>query len=434
MPAAASLRLWCDPAQAASTTSGNHLNTALNLDPAKTWGLEWLTPTGHLVQTITWGRQLPDKSIGMQGLNFTLLANPTPGAANAPAATTDSASLTRLNEWYGGDTAVPGNFLEIYHPGSNPVDLGGLWLGDSPADSGLRRWQIPALSFLAPQGHALYTASGPAGQPGVLGFDIAQGGEYLRLSANDAPGTLIDEQNFPGFPTLVSQGRLSDGSATLTAMNPTPGFPNAALGGQLITGHPQSIVTSGGSAATFRILAPGATTWQWKLNGKNILDATSATWSVAPYASPATAGFYTCSVTGPAGSATSNPATLTVLNNYGTFSGIYGLTGVPADSDSDGDGSSNGLEFLTGTNPVVSSGSTATPFFGSSTETIILGYDLQLDPNAVYTGILGDLSSDLSLWNIRAPDKTSAIPGATRFEWNIPANQPRNYLRLLLVP
>jgi hypothetical protein len=314
------------------------------------------------------------------------------------------------------------------------VDLGGLWLGDSPAEAGLRRWQIPALSFLAPQSHALYTSSGPAGQPTVLGFDIAQGGEYLRLSANDVPGTVIDEQNFPGFPSLVSQGRLSDGTATLATMNPTPGFTNAALGGQLITEHPQSVTAASGSAAAFSIVAPGATAWQWRFNGTNIPGANAASYNVAPSASPATAGAYTCTVTGPAGDALSNVAVLSVLYNFSTFAQFHGIPNNP-DADSDGDGISNGLEFLTGTSPVVpSSPVPALPVYRSGPGSVALGYDLPLHPDAAYSALLGDLSSDFTLWQTRVPDSASTIPGGTRLLWNVPANAPRYFLKLRLEP
>ncbi len=431
----ARLRLWCDPSHPPDMANSANLNTALNLASAQTWGLELFLPTGEPYQTLTWGRQLPDKSIGAIGstYTYTLLASPTPGAPNAAAATLDSAAQVRLNEWYGGASPTPGNFLEIYHPGPNPVDLGGLWLGDSPAETGLRRWQIPALSFLSPQTHALYTTLGPAGRPDVLGFDISIGGEYLRLSANDSPGTLIDEQNFPGFPTLVSQGRLSDGTPTLASMNPTPGFTNAALGGQLITAHPQSLVTSGGSAASFTVTAPGATAWQWQRNGQNIPGANAATYSVIPFATPQMAGTYTVSVSGPSGTALSQPATLTVLNNYQTFTAIYGLTADPA-ADADGDGSSNALEFLTGTNPLNPNAPSAAPWFGNSPGGPLLGYDLSLDPNAVYSAILGDLSPDLTLWQARPPDSTAPLPGATRLLWNLPPTEPRHFLRLRLQP
>ncbi len=434
----ARLQLWCDAAHPASTTSGTNLNTALDLDPAHVWGLELLAPTGHLYQSLTWGRQLPDKSFGGNGSSYTLLAVPTPGTTNAAAATLDPVSLLKLNEWYGGNSPTPGNFLELYHPGSHPVDLGGLWLGDSPSEAGLRRWQIPALSFLAPQSHALFTADGPAGQPGVLGFDIARGGEYLRLSANDAPGTAIDEQNFPGFPSLVSQGRLSDGTATLANMNPTPGFSNAPPGGQLITGHPQSVVTSGGSAVSFFITAPGATSWQWKFNGADLPGAQTAEYIVSPHASPATAGSYTCTVTGPGGTATSNVATLTVLNNFSTWSAVYGITG-DLHADPDGDGVSNAIEFLTGTSPLISSTPVqrtlqGAPWYNTTPGGTVLGMDLALDPHAVYQTLLGDLSPDLSLWNARPADGSMPIPGGTRLLWNVPAGQSRYFIRLWMEP
>ena len=431
----ARLLLWCDPAYAASTANGASLNTALNLNPAQTWGLELLQPAGYLYQSLTWGRQLTDKSFGFTGSVYTLLAAPTPGIPNAPAATLDSPALARLNEWYGGDSVTPGNFLEIYHPGPNALDLGGLWLGDSPADADQRRWQIPGLSFLDPRTHALYTAAGPAGRPNVLGFDIARGGEYLRLSSNDGPGTLIDEQNFPGFPSLVSQGRLTDGTANLTVMNPTPGFANAALGGQLITEHPQSLVTSGGSPAAFAIAAPGAASWQWKFNGSSIAGANAATYSVNPWATPSNAGAYTCVVTGPGGTAISNAATLTVLNNFSTYAQIFGLPANPA-MDSDGDGTGNGLEFLAGTNPLTATNpAPAIPVLSTSPGVISLGYDLQLDPNAVYGAVLGDLSPNLSLWSTRTADSITPISGGARFLWNLPAaTTPRHFLRLNLIP
>ncbi len=139
-------------------------------------------------------------------------------------------------------------------------------------------------------------------------------------------------------------------------------------------------------------------------------------------------------MTGPAGTADSNVAVLSVLYNFSTYAQFHGISNNPG-ADSDGDGISNGLEFLTGTSPVVpSSPAPAAPVYGSGPGSVVVGYDLPLDPDAAYSALLGDLSPDLTLWQTRIPDSTSTIPGGTRLLWNVPANTPRYFVKLRLEP
>ncbi|MCH2330100.1 MAG: lamin tail domain-containing protein, partial [Roseibacillus sp.] len=89
--------------------------------------LELLHPDGRLLDRLTYGIQLPDQSIGRVGGQWALLSRPTPRQATASAASLDSPERLSLNEWQGGAGA---DWLELYHPGSQPVALAGLSLTD----------------------------------------------------------------------------------------------------------------------------------------------------------------------------------------------------------------------------------------------------------------------------------------------------------------
>jgi hypothetical protein len=82
--------------------------------------------------------------------------------------------------------------------------------------------------------------------------------------------------------------------------------------GQSITQPPQSLSNiCQGSQATFTVTAPGATSYQWRFNGLPIPGATGSAHVIAAV-TPADAGSYDVICTGPCGSSTSAPATLTV--------------------------------------------------------------------------------------------------------------------------
>jgi hypothetical protein len=111
-----------------------------------------------------------------------------------------------------------------------------------------------------------------------------------------------------------------------------------------------------GSNVSFTVSASGTAplTYQWLKNGSGVAGATNATFVILN-AQPADAGQYSAVASNSAGTATSNPATLTVLSTFQAWQlQFFGCTNCPqaqGDADADGDGMNNTSECLAGTNP-----------------------------------------------------------------------------------
>src|SRR6185503_9489039 len=58
-----------------------------------------LSATGQILDSVTYGFQVADLSIGRNGNQWILLASVTPGAANAPGAELGASTALRINEW-----------------------------------------------------------------------------------------------------------------------------------------------------------------------------------------------------------------------------------------------------------------------------------------------------------------------------------------------
>jgi hypothetical protein len=135
---------------------------------------------GQLLDSITFGLQLTDLSVGRLADGQWALCVPTFGGANRPANVGDPRGL-RLNEWLAfGVTPFDTDFIEILNLDPLPVALGGLYFSDHIV--GWRdRHQITPLSFIA-------------------------GGSYLRFLADGNPGAGADHLNFSLSPEMGNIG------------------------------------------------------------------------------------------------------------------------------------------------------------------------------------------------------------------------------------
>lgn len=121
------------------------------------------------------------------------------------------------------------DWIEIYNPGPDSVDIGGWYISDDLAD--VTAWQIPAsnpeLTAIAPQDYLLLWADKESEQ-GILHVDIklSADGEAIALAAPS--GAVIDQIVFEEQQTDISFGRLPDGGTDWESfMNPTPGSANS---------------------------------------------------------------------------------------------------------------------------------------------------------------------------------------------------------------
>lgn len=230
IPANGILVIYADSQTAAA---GIHAGFGLDADGDAVYLYESDANGGALIDSIQFGLQPPNYSIGRTGatLNTWSLCTPTIGAANVAVASFSSPDAVVINEWLGNaDYRAASDFVELYNPGTQPVALGGMSLTNDFINAP-ERGKIMELSFMAPGGFVAFLAKGSSANPSnarELPFGIdATFGSLSLLGANSA---LVDRVDTITQFRDVSVGRSPDGSVTLTRLSlPSPGASNAAL-------------------------------------------------------------------------------------------------------------------------------------------------------------------------------------------------------------
>lgn len=224
--------VWFDKTHPPTMSGDGLLNTGESLS-AEGGGVYLFNAEGQIVDQIEYGMQPPDMTIGRAGAATTLLATPTPGAANSPAAGTASSVTVRINEWTAGRDRSPA-WVELYNSNSLPVWIGTMSLTDQLNLAGQKKFILPNHSYLAPNQFARWTSSGNTTiAPGEINFNISPWGEALRLYSGSL--SIADTVSFGLLPENTSYGRVPDGAGTILAATPSPLAPNyIALQGIII--------------------------------------------------------------------------------------------------------------------------------------------------------------------------------------------------------
>ena len=132
-----------------------------------------------------------------------------------PVITEFLAANTKINA---DNDGVFSDWIEIFNPGTNSVDLDGYFLTDNPSD--LQKWQFPEVK-LDPQCFVIVFASeknrSKLNNPLHTNFRLKSNGGYLALVLAD--GATVSSTLGPNYPSLapgVSYGRPPRTGATWT--------------------------------------------------------------------------------------------------------------------------------------------------------------------------------------------------------------------------
>jgi hypothetical protein len=225
MPAQSYLVIWCDGNAPGPT---GEMNTGRSLN-GESGGVYLFNTAGQVINSVDYGFQVPDLSIGRIGAQWRLLSAPTPGAGNAAAATLGAVTNLMINEWMA--RPLSGNdWFEIYNRAELPVELSGLYLTDDPSLHGRNKFQIAPLCFIAPQGWVRFFASqNPGTGRNEANFSLRAEGETLRIYTSNF--SLVNSVSFGLQQRGVSQGRLPDGAPIIESFpdSATPGAANYRL-------------------------------------------------------------------------------------------------------------------------------------------------------------------------------------------------------------
>src|SRR5207253_8760711 len=97
----------------------------------------------QIADSISYGPQITDRSIGRALGSWTLLNSPTPGASNSASASLGNAANLRINEWMAASTSGD-DWFELYNSDALPVNLAGAYLTDDPSIPGTTKFLVPA--------------------------------------------------------------------------------------------------------------------------------------------------------------------------------------------------------------------------------------------------------------------------------------------------
>ncbi len=179
---------------------------------------------GDLLDSVEFGFQIPDYSIGRVGIDRDwALTVPTFGAPNQKAFVGDPKSVV-INEWL-AESADQSDFVELYNSDPLPVDLSQFYFSDV-VDGAPQRHQLAALSFIGANGFSVLRADGdPENGANHLDFRLSSDQESLGLV--DSEQNPIDIVVYQPQTRGLSEGRLTDGGVGFTTFElPSPGWAN----------------------------------------------------------------------------------------------------------------------------------------------------------------------------------------------------------------
>lgn len=245
---------------------GLHAGFGLKAEGDQVFLHDTLAKGGRLLDSVEYGSQVPDLSIGRLSGGVWSLNQPTLGSANLPQPTGDAHNL-RINEWLAANEVLFRNdFVELHNPGALPVALDGVFLTDNlPVQPHLHA--LPPLSFIGAGGYLRLTADGQPQQGGDhLNFKLAS--EVGQIALTDANG-VIDAVSYIQQRTDISRGRSPDGSEHFAFFpQPTPGAANPGSAFQFST-NSLSLITRDNL-------------WNYSATGDDL----GTTWHAIGYAEP----------------------------------------------------------------------------------------------------------------------------------------------------
>ena len=167
-----------------------------------------------LIDSITFGMQATDWSMGRDRDAAWTIGTPSPGVPNTSVKPGDP-SLLAINEWLAiADVNFSNDYIELYNPLSTPVNMGGLFLTDTAA-GWPDRFEIPAHSYVPANGLALFLADGqPEDGPNHVNFGLNPRMETIALHDRDLH--LIDMIRYTPQFNDISEGRTPNGSEDIT--------------------------------------------------------------------------------------------------------------------------------------------------------------------------------------------------------------------------
>ncbi|MCP4452353.1 MAG: hypothetical protein GY809_12900, partial [Planctomycetes bacterium] len=195
---------------------------------------------GVLKDSLSFGAQLANRSLGRLGPDAPWrVTHPTPGYANALAATGNPRKVT-LNEWLASpDTVFDSDFIELHNPSRWAVDIGGFFLTDNPLGQPDMH-ALPAFTLIEATSMLVLSPDSTTA-PGHLPFKLSAEGEILGLL--DPALNPVDIVLFGPQASDISQGRVPDGGPSFEWFaEPTPGQANPYDGPPIVDGEVKTLV------------------------------------------------------------------------------------------------------------------------------------------------------------------------------------------------
>lgn len=198
----------------------------------------YLTLDGVIVDMVSWPSLASDQAWGRfpdGSGEFIQLAQASPGEVNTNQFDPETVTLF-VNEFLASndtgitdETGAAEDWLEIWNPGPDDVNLGGLFLSDDLADS--TKWILPDTLLPAGEFLLVWCDDDPDDGPLHTTFKLSASGEAVAIFGSIASGSpLIDGYTFGEQATDISEGRSSDGSNEwIFFESPTPGASNSGL-------------------------------------------------------------------------------------------------------------------------------------------------------------------------------------------------------------